>query len=85
MSEDQLRRIFAEGKPDWLEEPSRTGLDAQQVIDLLDTQAFFQLLKLPYPTERAGVMDRLTSEQLVDEIDGCYAIRRLARFYLRSD
>ena len=77
MSEDQLRRIFAEGEPDWLEEHSQTGLDAQQVVDLLDTQAFFQLLKLPYPTERAGVIDRLTTERLVDEIDGRYAIRRL--------
>jgi predicted HTH transcriptional regulator len=54
MSEDQLRRIFAEGEPDWLEEHSQTGLDAQRVVDLLDTHAFFQLLKLPYPTERAG-------------------------------
>jgi predicted HTH transcriptional regulator len=32
MSEDQLRRIFAEGEPDWLEEPSRTGLDGPQII-----------------------------------------------------
>lgn len=29
MSEDQLRRIFAEGEPDWLEEHSATGQDAQ--------------------------------------------------------
>src|SRR6476620_8398914 len=35
MSEDQLRRIFAEGKPDWLEEFSRTGLDSVQVVALL--------------------------------------------------
>ena len=30
MSEDQLRRIFAEGEPDWLEEHTRHGLDSQQ-------------------------------------------------------
>ena len=46
MSEDQLRRIFAEGEPDWLEEHSRTGLDPQQVVELLDTQNFFELLKM---------------------------------------
>ena len=34
MSEDQLRRIFAEGEPDWLEEHSRTDLDVQQVVEL---------------------------------------------------
>ncbi len=35
MTEDQLRRIFAEGEPDWLEETSKSKLDAQQVVELL--------------------------------------------------
>lgn len=82
MSEDQLRRIFAEGQPDWLEEPSRTDLDGQQVIDLLDTQTFFELLKLPYPSERAGVLDRLVRERLIDEIAGSYSVRRLGALLL---
>jgi len=82
MSEDQLRRIFAEGDPDWLEEPSLQGLDAQRVIDLLDTQTFFELLKLPYPTNRAGVIDRLIQERLVDKQGDNYAIRRLGALLL---
>jgi ATP-dependent DNA helicase RecG len=82
MSEDQLRRIFAEGKPDWLEEYERTGLDPTQVIDLLDTQGFFELLKIPYPTEQGGVIERLTAERLVDHQDGSYAIRRLGALLL---
>ncbi len=82
MSEDQLRKIFAEGEPDWLEEYSKTGLDAQQVVELLDTQTFFELFKLPYPTSRAGVMDRLSRERLVDEANGTYAIRRLGGLLL---
>lgn len=82
MSEDQLRRIFAEGQPDWLEEPSRTGLDGQQVVELLDTQTFFELLKLPYPTERTGVLDRLVRERLVDETAGTYTVRRLGALLL---
>jgi predicted HTH transcriptional regulator len=82
MSEDQLRKIFAEGGPDWLEEHAKTGLDAQQVAELLDTQTFFELLKLPYPTERAGVIDRLLLERLIDAIDGRYAIRRLGALLL---
>ena len=52
MSEDQLRRIFAEGEPEWLEEHTRHGLDSQQIVALLDTQAFFELLKLPYPANQ---------------------------------
>ncbi len=82
MSEDQLRRIFAEGQPDWLEEPSKTGLDAQTVVELLDTQAFFELLKLPYPGEQTGVIDRLLRERLLDETAGRYSVRRLGALLL---
>ena len=82
MSEDQLRRIFAEGEPDWLEEFSRTGLDAAQVVELLDTQGFFELLKLPYPAEQAGVLDRLQQERLVDLVASSYSIRRLGALLL---
>ena len=82
MSEDQLRRIFAEGEPDWLEEHTKTGLDAQQLVELLDTQTFFELLKLPYPTDRAGVIDRLIRERLIDESGDAYAIRRLGALLL---
>lgn len=82
MSEDQLRKIFAEGEPDWAEEHSRTGLDAQAVVELLDTQTFFELVKLPYPTDRSGVIDRLKREHLIDEKEGEFAIRRLGALLL---
>ena len=82
MSEDQLRRIFAEGGPDWLEEHSRTDLDGQAVVELLDTQTFFELLRLPYPTRREGVIDRLLHERLVDRFGDGYAIRRLCALLL---
>ena len=82
MSEDQLRRIFAEGEPDWLEEHSKTGLNTQQLIELLDTQTFFELFKLPYPTDRVGVIDRLVQERLVDKVGSTYAIRRLGALLL---
>jgi predicted HTH transcriptional regulator len=82
MSEDQLRRIFFEGTPGWLEEPSRSDLEAQEVIDILDTQTFFELLKLPYPTERAAVLDRLMQERLVDFDGNHYSTRRLGALLL---
>lgn len=82
MSEDQLRRIFAEGEPDWLEEYSKTGLDGQRVVELLDTQALFELLTLPYPPDRSGVLDRLLNERLIDEVAGTFSIRRLGALLL---
>ena len=82
MSEDQLRRIFAEGQPDWLEEHSKTDLDPEQIVELLDTQTFFELLKRPYPTEQSGVIDRLLQDRLIDEVEGGYGIRRLGAVLL---
>jgi predicted HTH transcriptional regulator len=82
MSEDRQRAIFAEGGPDWLEEPCLAGLGPQEVIDLLDTQSFFDLMKQPYPTDRAGVLDRLVRERLIDAQDGNFVIRRIAGLLL---
>jgi hypothetical protein len=83
MSEDQLRKIFAEGKPDWLEEGATEALDAADVVARLDVQTFFDLLKVPYPTDRAGVLDRLLADRLIDELSGGrYRIRRLGAIIL---
>lgn len=82
MSEDQLRRIFAEGKPDWIEEHSVSGLSAPEVVDLLDTQTFFELLKLPYPTDQSGVIERLQRERLIDVLDARYGVRRIGALLL---
>lgn len=82
MSEDRLRAIFAEGQPDWLEEPSLRDISAQQVIDLLDTQAFFSLMQRPYPTTQKAVLDQLQSERLIDSTSDGYAIRRIGAILL---
>jgi len=83
MSEDQLRKIFAEGQPDWLEETSRGGLSAQAIVDLLDTQTFFEMRRLPYPVEREGVLDRLKQDRLIDlSLDGTFMVRRIGALLL---
>lgn len=82
MSEDQLRKIFAEGAPDPLEEHVNSGLDAQGVVELLDTQSYFELMGLPYPTDQQGVIDRLVNERLVDRMAEGLAIRKLAALLL---
>ena len=55
MSEDQLRKIFAEGLPSWLEEIAKKDVIAQDVIQLLDTQTYFDLIEmviLPFLMDR---------------------------------
>lgn len=82
MSEDQLRRVFAEGAPDWLEEAALDGQSEQDVIELLDTQSFFELLRLPYPSSRAAVLARLQQERLIDSGGRGFTIRRLGALLL---
>ncbi|MCW5574786.1 MAG: putative DNA binding domain-containing protein [Burkholderiales bacterium] len=82
MSPDQLRRIFAEGQPDWLTQPAKIGVAADEVIALLDTQAYFDLMKLPYPTSRDGVLERLESENLVVKVQEGWTIPNLTAILL---
>lgn len=82
MSEDQLRKIFSEGQPDWLDGPALDGLSGQDVIQLLDTQAYFDLSKLPYPTDQQGVLARLKSERLIQQHAGSYTILNMAAILL---
>jgi len=82
MSEDHLRRIFAEGQPDWLELPALQDVAAQDVVQLLDTQAFFELLDLPYPTEQTGVLARLEDERLIERGASGFHIRNIGAILL---
>lgn len=77
MSEDRLRAIFAEGQPDWLSEAAVEGCDDEEVIQLLDTQSYFDLLHLPYPVNRAGVLERFESEKLIRRDVGGWTIMNL--------
>ncbi len=85
MSEDQLRRIFAEGQPDWLEEIALKDVAAAEVVQLLDTQAFFDLLNLPYPTEQRSVIERLVNERLVEKSSDAFSILNMGAVLLAKD
>jgi ATP-dependent DNA helicase RecG len=77
MTEDQLRKIFIEGKFNWMEQIARQDVTADDVIRLLDTQSYFDLMKIPYPAQREGVLERFTSERLIVSKDGLYGITNL--------
>lgn len=74
MTNDQLRRIFDEGNPEWALRSARSGCSSDDVVALLDTQGYFDLSKLPYPTAREGVLARLESEKLIVREGGAWAI-----------
>ena len=77
MSEDRLRAIFAEGQPDWFSQPALADCDDDKVVQLLDTQSYFDLLHLPYPVNRSGVLERFESEKLIQRQDGGWMITNL--------
>lgn len=65
MTPDQLRRIMHEDRPEWLEVSAVSEVSADDVVTLLDTQSFFDLMQLPYPSDRDGVIGRLQDMQLI--------------------
>ncbi|WP_333661529.1 ATP-binding protein [Acinetobacter sp.] len=85
MSEDQLRKIFAEGQPNWLEEIALKNISAQDVVQLLDTQTFFDLLNLPYPTNQSGVIEKLISEKLIEKTDADFNILNIGAVLLAKN
>jgi len=85
MSQDHLRRIFSEGQPDWLALEAKSSLSADDVISLLDTQTYFELSNLPYPSTRDGVLDKLLNEQLILKNGNYWAITNIAAILLAKD
>lgn len=77
MSPDQIKAITDEKRPDWSLLPARSPCDGQEVVDLLDTQGFFDLLRLPYPVDRASVLARLADEDVVTASDDGWTITNL--------
>ena len=85
MSEDQLRKIFAEGLPSWLEEIAKKDVIAQDVIQLLDTQTYFDLIEMPYPTSQENVLARLIDENLIEKTSTGFNILNIGAILLAKD
>jgi len=77
MTDDRLRRIHDEGKPDWALRPARDGCSADDVVALLDTQSYFDLARIPYPTTRDAVLEQLEHEHIVVREGGQWSITNL--------
>jgi ATP-dependent DNA helicase RecG len=82
MTPDVLKRIFAEDQQDWFSQTARANASPDDVIALLDTQTYFELLKIPYPTNRDAVLARLQSEDLIGQTVQGWTISNLAAILL---
>ncbi len=82
MTPDMLKRIFAEDQQDWFSQPARSDASPDDVIALLDTQTYFELLDIPYPTNRDAVLGRLQSQDLIKQTAQGWTISNLAAILL---
>lgn len=82
MTPDKLKRIFSEGEKNWLCKLAKTNITADEVIALLDTQGYFDLLKQPYPTNRNAVLEKLASKELIKKENSGWSITNLAAITL---
>jgi len=85
MSEDMLRRIFAEGSPDFLLRYAHSGASAEDVVMLLDTQSYFDFMQLPYPATRDAALARLAQEQLIVKFESFWHITNLGALLFAKD
>jgi ATP-dependent DNA helicase RecG len=85
MTADRLQVIFAEGQSNFEERVALSGLAADEVVRLLDTQSYFDLVKLPYPVDRPGVLERFSRERLVVKKGDRYSITNLGALLFAKD
>lgn len=64
------------GKP-YEMEIAKDGLSTSDVIRLLSTETYFDLMKIPFPNTQKGVIEKLMEDNIVVKIHSKYAITNL--------
>lgn len=82
MTPDRLKSIFAEDRQSWFSKVARKNINPDEVIALLDTQAYFDLLERPYPTHRDAVLEQLEKNHFIKQLSSGWTITNLAAILL---
>lgn len=73
---EKAEKIWKQHNKPIEKEIAKDGLEISDVISLLSTETYFDLMKLPYPSTQQGVMDKLIEENLIIKRDG-YCVTKL--------
>lgn len=73
---EKERKIWRKSGRPYELEIAKDNLSAPDVIRLLSTETYFDLMKLPYPSNQNGVIEKFINENLVIKSQG-YAITNL--------
>jgi len=84
MSPDQLRKIFAEGEPDWFSEIALASINDEDVSQLLDINAYFRLTKQALPSVET-VLERFEQERLIMRSNDRFSITNLGAILFAKD
>ena len=83
---EKERKLWRRPASEFEREPALKAVSGADVVALLDTQAFFDLmLKMPYPTTQTGVLEKLLSEKLILPSNGHYHISNLGALLFAKD
>ena len=93
MSEQELqnypekeRKLWQRPSSEFEQEIALKSVSAGDVVALLDTQAIFDfLLKIPYPTNQGGVIEKLLSEKFIQQSNGHFHITNLGALLFAKD
>jgi len=85
MSPDQLKKILNEDKPDYLNQIAKDNCSEEDVIMLLDTQAYYDLRKIPYPSTRAEVLSNFETKGFLIRASGTFSITNFGALLFAKD
>ena len=75
--EEKERKIWKTGTYRLEDEIAKSNLSSSEIIGLLSTETYFELMKIPYPSYQMGVIEKLLSEQLIVKEQSSFGITRL--------
>ena len=75
--EEKERKIWNTGDYQLENDIAKSGLSTSDIVRLLSTETYFELLDIPYPSNQEGVIDKFLSEQLIMKQTKNYAITKL--------
>jgi predicted HTH transcriptional regulator len=75
--EEKERKIWHNSTYHLENDIAKSNLSSSDVIRLLSTETYFELMKIPYPSNQAGAVEKFLSEQLIVMENSNYAITKL--------
>lgn len=83
---EKEKKIWTKGPKQFFEKAIAYQADsAEEVVALLDTQCYFDLSKIPYPSARDGVIEKFEQEKFIKANAQGYAISNLGALLFAKD